>query len=148
MRLLLIFATIATVLAWTVISDADILGFGIPAPAHKTSSAEACADICKTLHNCVAVVWNGPKSLAHDGNCNWKCSSEHQSHDGGEELIIVQEGKDCCKDTCNEACTNAIPIEWLAREAAGNVVLAHGDVNGPLPNFGNGYVAAHSTCRL
>ncbi len=134
---------------WTIHHNSDIANPGhLDVGAGPAQSAEACAAMCVSHQNCASASWNGPASHYHDKNCNLHCGGRLVANHGETAIIVrdVGNGEQLCSKAPPPPPAVQLPARWLRRHAAGNLVWAitpaAGAVHGPLPNFGNGYMAA------
>lgn len=143
---------------WTVHQNSDVANPGhADVGSAPAQSLAACAAMCLAHQNCASASWNGPSSHYHDNNCNLHCGGRLVPSHGETAVIVRDVGSG--EQLCSEAPPPApppppppfvqLPARWLERQAAGNLVWAVtpavGPVPGPLPNFGNGYMAAQFT---
>jgi len=143
---------------FTVLTDTDLDpgGAGTQIAVKPGSSAIDCATQCLAMPDCVAIVWNGPKSKYHDRKCGFKCSVTRRVADPGEQAVIVRPNLDKCTPLPRPPSPPPppppavpMPADWAPGVNAAEMLygaLASLDPLPLYPNIGNGYFGGTLGC--
>jgi hypothetical protein len=144
---------------FTVLTDTDLDpgDAGTQIAVKPGSSAIDCATQCLAMPDCVAIVWNGPKSKYHDRKCGFKCSVTHRVADPGEQAVIVRPNLGKCTPLPRPPSPPPpppppavlMPADWAPGVHAAEMLygaLASLDPLPLYPNIGNGYFGGTLGC--